>query len=134
LFDDPEPAGPAPEAVVDAGIDAALASTSPTPTIPPPITPPSSAQAACPPGFVPYTAIEIPQGGVIPCVPAGTPIPASGTSQAAPPPATAATPPAPAPAPAPAPVAAAGNKTLERQAVDFAATGDFARAAAVYEQ
>jgi hypothetical protein len=139
LFDDPPP--PAPEAAVDAGRDAGLASTPPPPpTIPPPIaTPPSSVQAACPPGFVPYTAIEIPQGGVIPCVPAGTPMPPA-PSQRTPPPATAqqpapsATAPAPAPTPAPTPVAAVGNKTLERQAVDFVAAGDFARAAAVYEQ
>jgi hypothetical protein len=118
---------------------------------PPPIAaPPSSVQAVCPPGFVPYTAIEIPQGGVIPCVPAGTPMPQA-PSQRTSPPATAEQPPpsattlatAPPPPsatalatapPPPATVAAAGNRTLERQAVDFVAAGDFARAAAVYEQ
>jgi len=143
LFDDPEPPPrPASRATVDAGVAADVASAAPPPTVPPITTPAPSVQAACPPGFVPYTAIEIPQGGVIPCVPAGTPMPAPTGAPAAgtaPPSATTAAPqppqpvPAATPTPAPAPVAT-GNKTLERQAVDYAAAGDYARAAAVYEQ
>jgi hypothetical protein len=76
---------------------------------------------------VPYT-IPLANGG-FPCVLIGTPMPAPAPGAPAPIPAMPQTGlPAPAPPPGEAP------KTLERQAVDFVAANDYARAAAVYEQ
>jgi hypothetical protein len=100
--------------------------STPPPITPPPITPP---QPACPPGFVPYT---IAINGQIPCVPIGTPMP--------PPPNGGAVTPLPNPIPA-SPVEAGApppstpsTKTLERQAVDAVAIGEYAKAAAIYDQ
>ncbi|HVH42215.1 MAG TPA: hypothetical protein VM925_07715 [Labilithrix sp.] len=87
-----------------------------------------SSQPACPPGFVPY---NIALSGQVPCVPVGTPMAVVHDAAA----------PVPAPAPsasssstAPAASIAAGAKTLERQAVDQVALGNYAAAAAAYEQ
>ena len=141
LFDD-EPAAPAPAPVAarEAGAASAsiAASTSatpvrsvPPPIVPPPVAPPTPIPPACPAGFVPYSvAID----GQIPCVPVGTPMPPA--TEAGP---AAATPSGPAPSAAPeagaaAPVPASGNKTLERQAVDYVAVGNYAAAAQLYEQ
>jgi len=79
----------------------------------------SVASPACPPGFTPYdTAIN----GVVPCVPANTQTPSA-------PPVVAASTAAPR-------VRTGGTsaKTLERQAVDHLAMGNYAGAARLYEQ
>lgn len=125
-----------------------VAVTTPTATAPPVVT------VQCPPGFVPYP-IPVSPGQAIPCVPQGTPMPpglatpatadAGVTTPAPPPPASPVgvtpqtpTPPSPPPAPPPAPPpptpTVAGNRTLERQAVDYVAANDYAHAAQVYEQ
>ena len=132
LFDDDDP-GPAPvAAVVDAGLESSVAtntSAAPPPVIPPPVAlpppvPPPVATPvppSCPPGFVPYS---VPIDGQIPCVPKGTPMPpAGGTDPSAPPSSTATHPPP-----------AAHVKTLERQAVDYVAVGNYAAAAQTYDQ
>jgi hypothetical protein len=140
LFDAPQTRTTSLPAAPDAGLANAPPPTSapvvqpqpqpPQPPTQPPAQPqPQQVQLVCPQGFVPYT-IPISPGGPVPCVPIGTPMP--------PPPAATGTAPPPAAPPPPAPVIDAGqlasNRTLERQAVDFVAVNDYARAAAVYEQ
>ncbi len=132
IFFDKSAPPASPLAVLDAGVDTRLAAnTAPPSTRPPPPIPPSppSVQSPCPQGFVPYT-VPIGPGAAIPCVPIGTPMPPLAmTASHAPPP------PAAVDAGAPAPVAfGTTTNTLERQAVDFVAVKDYARAAAVYEQ
>ena len=131
LFDDEDP-GPGPvAAVVDAGLESSVAtntSGAPPPSIPPPVAlpppvPPPVATPvppSCPPGFVPYS---VPIDGQIPCVPKGTPMPPAGTEPTAPPSNTGTHPPH-----------AANVKTLERQAVDYVAVGNYAAAAQTYDQ
>ena len=138
LFDT---AGPAPSS---SGPDAGdgMFATNPQPIAVPPVQTPAApiqpqappqpptapAPLGCPPGFVPYP-VQVPPGAAIPCVPAGTPMPAPSAATPAVP-----TTPTPSPAaPSPDPSAALAARTLERQAVDFVAANDFAHAAAVYE-
>ena len=137
LFDEEEVA-PGPVATLDAGAGEAsitASSNAPPPSVPPPVLPPPVASPnpvppSCPPGFVPYSVAI---NGQIPCVPAGTPMPPASegaasavapTAPATPPGSTAATTPPPAPS----------TKTLERQAVDYVAVGNYGAAVQVYEQ
>ncbi|MCW5832215.1 MAG: hypothetical protein KIS78_07190 [Labilithrix sp.] len=132
LFDEEE-SDPRPVATLDASAEASAAAntTEPPPSTPPPITPPpiTPPQPACPPNFVPYSVAI---NGQIPCVPVGTPMPPADDAAAA----TQDTPPAntgTAPTASTSPVAAT-TRTLERQAVDYVAVGNYAAAAQVYEQ
>jgi hypothetical protein len=109
-------AGGGPDSSRTAGADAGASVASATATQPQP--------GPCPPGFVPYA---VPIDGTYPCVPQGTPMPsASGTTTATAVPA--------ADAGSVAPATAANAKTLERQAVDYVAAGNYAAAASVYDQ
>ncbi len=111
LFDDPRET-PATTAAVDAGAVAVPPAVTPPPVSPPPVASTAAVPGVCPPGFVPYS---VPINGMIPCVPIGTPIPS-------------------APEPTPQAPATPVARTLERQAVDFVAIGNYAAAAQVYEQ
>ncbi len=137
LFDD-DAVPSEPVAALDAGLEgAAVASNGstsaappdsvPPPVVPPPVASPAPIPPACPPGFVPYSVAI---SGQIPCVPAGTqmPAPSEDTGGAV---AGAVTAPA---GPGPSAPATAGSKTLERQAVDYVAIGNYGAAAQVYEQ
>lgn len=128
LFDDPQPRAPQhASASVDAGTAAAA-----TAAVKPP------APASCPPGYVPWSTPAA--NGVIACVPAPTapgsnPTPGA-NSTATPPPPLPGTTQNPAPTPPTSPnvdAGAASTKTLERQAVDYLAANDYARAASIYE-
>ena len=131
LFDDDDPGPPPVVSSLDGGVEASLAATAsggtaPPPSIPPPVaSPPVPVQPSCPPGFVPYSVAI---NGQIPCVPAGTPMPGSEPNGGTAPPST-----APASTPSAPPVAAT-TKTLERQAVDYVAVGNYAAGADVYDQ
>lgn len=130
LFDDAPGAGPVAagvdagsESAVDASTNAARPVVPPSVTAPPPVAPPVATPVApsCPPGFVPYS---VPIDGQIPCVPNGTPMPpASGEAPTIPPPSTGTNSPP-----------GANATTLERQAVDYVAVGNYAAAAQLYDQ
>ena len=152
LFDDN--VEPPPLALNDAGMMEAAAQATPPPTAPTaPTAPPAATSVAtptpnpCPPGYVPFTGVQLPPGTPIPCIP-GTP----STAVTAPPP-----PPPPessdsvaTPTPPEKPPHDKGDKgdkdkdkdkhhashqkTLERQAVDYVATGEYLKAAAIYDQ
>jgi hypothetical protein len=137
LFDDAAEPPTRVASQLDAGAEAAVAVTTKVPTtgLPPPLSAPLSATPttpSCPAGFVPY---NVAINGQIACVPAGTPMPPV-TGGATTTPNTPSSAPGPGPmppAPAPAPTVAA-TKSLERQAVDYVASGDYAAAAKIYEQ
>lgn len=138
LLIDEEEIAPGPVATLDASAEASAVAntTEPPPSAPPPVTPPpiTPPQPACPPNFVPYSVAI---NGQIPCVPVGTPMPPADTAATAQtaPPASADAPPANAgTAPTATPPVAASTRTLERQAVDYVAVGNYAAAAQVYEQ
>ncbi|CAN5923763.1 hypothetical protein BH11MYX4_BH11MYX4_10160 [soil metagenome] len=118
--DDDPPPKRKPVATLDAG--AAPSSASSAAPVSPPVMPPNPFLPAWPPG-VPCPPANWPPNTPLPCVPNGL------TQQADPP-----TPPVRGSKDAGAPAAVGGTKTLERQAVDFVAAGDTAKAAAAYEE
>jgi hypothetical protein len=128
LMDDDPPAQQAKKPVLhDGGADAAMVATGGTGTVPPITTTAPTPASPCPPGFQPYGAVQ--PGQPITCVPnpAGD--------------ATAAVANAPRDAGAPAATdsgtkvtTTSGQKTLERQAIDYVATGEYGKAIGIYEK
>jgi hypothetical protein len=112
LFDD---ASEPPRAIADAGVEAAaIVATAPPTAVTTPATSAPPPEVACPPGFVLY---DVPIHGQLSCIPApdaGGVDPSRTTVPTTPPPTTTA-------------------RTLERQAVDLVATGNYAAAAQTYE-
>jgi hypothetical protein len=130
LFDDPRP-GPvtngSTEPAADAGVAVVATSVAATSTLTPPV---ATAPPSCPAGFVPYSVAI---NGQIPCVPAGTPMPAVANPSASATDAVVAPPPTAVSTSATAAMPAT-TKTLERQAVDYVANGNYSAAAQIYEQ
>jgi hypothetical protein len=121
--DDPPPPKRKPVPSLDGGTPVTAGSgASSAPPVMPPVMPPWPAGVPCPPP-------NWPPNTPLPCVPNGI-----SPSSADPPP-----PPPPPPSGKPnkdagGPTTTGGTKSLERQAVDFVAAGDTARAAAAYEE
>jgi hypothetical protein len=137
LDDDPPPAPPKKVATADGGISAeggVMAESSGGTATPP--------QAPCPPGFQPYG--EVRAGQPTTCVPvagagasSGDPGSSGATASGGviPSGADAGSPTPPASAePAPRPRLSGSQKTLERQAVDYVAIGEYQKAIGIYEQ
>lgn len=128
--------GPDAAAPTAPGADTSLATNTGAPLVPsivaPPQVTPTGAQPACPPGFVPYSMPAT--SGVVPCVPIGTPMPSATAASQKPTSTASGQRPPPKPAVEAGAPTSASTKTLERQAVDYVAVNDYARAAAVYEQ
>jgi hypothetical protein len=131
MDDEPEPRKKKPIAARDGGADAALgaAAKPPASLTVPPIQPQTS---PCPPGFQPYGTVA--PGQPITCVPM-QPVDADAGAQLAakdaggPPIAV-----ADAGVAAPPKITPGQQKTLERQAVDHVATGEYGKAIGIYEK
>lgn len=149
LLVDDEPPPQRPRAQADAGVvvEGGVAVNAPTaPAVstqgsssataaPPSSVPsPTPVAASCPPGFEPYPGFVPQPGGVIPCIPVGSITQADAGAAAATGPKDKDPTPTPTPAAPPPPPVAPGQKTLERQAVDHVAAGEYGKALAVYEQ
>lgn len=130
LMDDDPPAQQAKKQPLrDGGADAAMVVGS-AGTVPPVVTPTNPPASPCPPGFQPYGTVQ--PGQPITCVPS-TPADVPGATDAG----------ANAPRDAGAQAAAdsggpktttTGQKTLERQAIDYVATGEYGKAIGIYEK
>ncbi len=122
--DDPPPPKRKPVASLDGGTGTPVTAgsgASSAPPITPPVMPPWPAGVPCPPP-------NWPPNTPLPCVPHG--ISPSSADPPPPPPPTGGKP----GKDAGGPTTTTGSKSLERQAVDFVAAGDTARAAAAYEE
>lgn len=131
LMDDDPPAQQAKKPqVLDGGADAAMVASGTGGVVPPVVTPTAPA-SPCPPGFQPYGAVQA--GQPITCVPS----PAGDAQGAALDAGAAANAARDAGAQTVAEAGAkttTGQKTLERQAIDYVATGEYAKAIGIYEK
>jgi hypothetical protein len=135
LMDDPEPAPKRPVAAADAGVatgnDAAAAQSATATAQPPPSGWPAGVPFP-PPGWpagVPYPYAAPSAAASVPAAPIPDAAPPQDPATSAPPSSA-----APAPTPPPRTPGSSKEKTLERQAVDLVAEGDFAKAADIYQK